>query len=228
MLQTDFTKTAIKAGVYDLLIFDLDGTLIDSVGDIADALNATLAPLGVGPYDDAQVATFVGSGVRELIRRALPPALQDRGDEIARDYRARYSQWPVKRTSLYLGVKPTLEKLAMEKAVATNKPGALSRRILDELGVAQEFSAILGEDDVGRTKPDPLIVDIVRGKSGATKRRTLYIGDSLVDADTADAAGVDLALVTYGYADREKIRARSAKFHFDRFADLLQLLDERR
>jgi phosphoglycolate phosphatase len=212
--------------VYDLLIFDLDGTLIDSVGDIADALNDTLAPLGIANYDDATVATFVGSGVRELIRRALPPALQDRGDEIAKEYRARYLKWPVRRTSLYLGVKPTLEKLPGEKAVATNKPGALARRILDELGVAEQFTAVLGEDDVGRTKPDPLIVDLLRGKTGATKRRTLYIGDSLVDADTAEAAGVDLALVTYGYADPGKIRARSAKYHFDRFADLLQLLHE--
>jgi phosphoglycolate phosphatase len=214
--------------VYDLLIFDLDGTLIDSVGDIADALNDTLAPLGIPPYEDAKVASFVGSGVRELIRRALPPELKASGDEIAQKYRARYLEWPVRRTSLYLGVKPTLEQLPGEKAVATNKPGALARRILAELGVADLLTGVLGEDDVGRTKPDPLIVELLRGKAGATKRRTLYVGDSLVDADTADAAGVDLALVTYGYADPEKIRARSAKYHLDRFADLLQLLDERR
>jgi phosphoglycolate phosphatase len=214
----------ITTQVYDLFIFDLDGTLIDSVGDIADALNETLAELGGPAYDDAQVAKFVGSGVRELIRRALPAELQSRVDEVAAQYRAHYVARPVKRTSLYLGVPHTLEKLPGARAVATNKPGALARRILEELGVMQHFAAVLGEDDVGRTKPDPLIVDLLRGKVGATKRRTLYIGDSLVDADTADAAGVDLALVTYGYADPEKIRARPARFHLERFADLVTVV----
>jgi phosphoglycolate phosphatase len=209
--------------VYDLFIFDLDGTLIDSVGDIADSLNETLAEYGLPPYDDGRVAGFIGSGVKELIRRALPARMHGELDEVVAKYRARYLKWPTRRTTLYLGVKPTLEALPGEKAVATNKPGALARRIVDELGIAGLFSAVLGEDDVGRTKPDPLIVDLLRGKSGAAKRRTLYVGDSLVDADTADAAGVDLALVTYGYADRAKIRARAAKFHFDRFAQLLQL-----
>jgi phosphoglycolate phosphatase len=209
--------------VYDLFIFDLDGTLIDSVGDIADSLNETLAEYGLPPYDDGRVAGFIGSGVRELVRRALPARMHAQLDEVVAKYRARYLKWPTRRTTLYLGVKPTLAELPGDKAVATNKPGALARRILEDLGVADRFLAVLGEDDVGRTKPDPLIVDLLRGKSGATKRRTLYVGDSLVDADTADAAGVDLALVTYGYADSEKIRARAAKFHFDRFADLLQL-----
>lgn len=212
--------------VYDLFIFDLDGTLIDSVGDIADSLNETLAEYGLPPYDDARVAGFIGSGVKELIRRALPARMHAELDEVVARYRARYLKWPTRRTTLYLGVKPTLERLPGEKAVATNKPGALARRILDELGVAGQFAAVLGEDDVGRTKPDPLIVDLLRGKSGATKRRTLYVGDSLVDADTADAAGVDLALVTYGYADPAKIRARAAKYHLDRFADLLQLANQ--
>jgi phosphoglycolate phosphatase len=209
--------------MYDLVIFDLDGTLIDSVGDIADALNEVLAELGLPAYDDARVAGFVGGGVRQLIRRALPPELQPRADEIAQKYREHYSARPIRRTTLYLGVKPALEKWPGEKAVATNKPGALARRILDELGVMQHFVAVLGEDDVGRAKPDPLIVDLLRGKVGATKRRTLYVGDSLIDADTADAAGVDLALVTYGYADPAAIRARPARFHVDRFGDLLQL-----
>jgi len=138
-------------------------------------------------------------------------------------YRARYLEWPTRRTTLYLGVKPTLEQLPGEKAVATNKPGKLARRILEELGIAQHFIAVLGEDDVGRTKPDPLIVDLLRGKAGAARSRTLYVGDSLVDADTAAAAGVDLALVTYGYADPEKLRARQARFCFDRFNQLLTI-----
>jgi phosphoglycolate phosphatase len=213
--------------MYDLFIFDLDGTLIDSVGDIADVLNEVLSSYGIPPYQDAQVVAFVGSGIGELVRRALPPDKQHLHEEVATRYRRRYLEWPVRRTSLYLDVKPTLEKLPGEKAVATNKPGALARRILEELGVMRHFAAVMGEDDVGRTKPDPLIVDLLRGKAGASRARTLYVGDSLVDADTADAGGVDLALVTYGYADRERLRARRARFVLDRFTELLQLPNER-
>ena len=139
-------------------------------------------------------------------------------------------QRPTRRTTLYLGVKPTLERCRGEKAVATNKPGALARRIVEELGHRRPFIAVLGEDDVGRTKPDPLIVDLLRGKIGAAKRRTLYVGDSLVDADTADAAGVDLApghlrLRRSGKDSRPpgEIPPRSLQRSVDaRFADLLK------
>jgi phosphoglycolate phosphatase len=199
---------------YDLLIFDLDGTLIDSVGDIADSLNEVLARHGLPTHDDAAVARMVGSGVRELVRRALPA--NHPLDEIVGEYRAHYSARPIGRTVLYPGVKETLAALPMRKAVATNKPGALARRILDELGVVRQFVAVLGEDDVGRTKPDPLIVERLRGET--PRERTLYVGDSPVDAATARNAGVPLALVTYGYA--ESIRDQPAEYHLDRFADL--------
>jgi phosphoglycolate phosphatase len=211
--------------MYDLLIFDLDGTLVDSVGDIADALNRTLAELGLPPYADGAVARMVGSGVRELVRRALGPERQVHLDRAVARYRAHYEAQPVRRTSLYLGVAPTLDALAgVDKAVATNKPGALARRVVEELGIARHFVAVLGEDDVGRAKPDPLIVDVLRGKTGAARGRTLYIGDSLVDAATAEAARVDLALVTYGYADPATITAHPAKFHLQRFGDTLSVV----
>lgn len=203
--------------LYDFVIFDLDGTLIDSVGDIADALNRTLGTA----FGDGEVARWVGSGVQELLRRA--GATGDL-DAIARDYRAAYAASPVKHTRPYLRVKETLRMMQCDKAVATNKPGALSRTILDRLGLAGEFAAILGEDDVGAKKPDPLIVDILRGKVGASRAHTLYVGDSLVDAATADAAGVDLCLVTYGYADPDAIRARAARYHVDRFDALMPIL----
>jgi phosphoglycolate phosphatase len=204
--------------VYDFVIFDLDGTLVDSVGDIADALNRTL---GSG-FSDVQVAGWVGAGVQELLRRA--GAVGDL-DAIAHAYRAAYAASPVKHTRPYLRVKETLRMMQCDKAVATNKPGALSRTILERLGLASEFTAILGEDDVGAKKPDPLIVDILRGKIGASRAHTLYVGDSLVDAETARAAGVDLCLVTYGYADPEAIRAWPAKYHVDRFDALIPILD---
>jgi phosphoglycolate phosphatase len=212
--------------MYDLIVYDLDGTLIDSVGDIADALNETLAELGLPEHGDAAVSRMVGSGVTELVRRALPADRQALHPEAVARYRARYLAYPIRRTSLYLGVAPTLEAIAragVAQAVATNKPGELARRILESLGIAARFVAVLGEDDVGRAKPDPLIVDLLRGTAGATRARTLYVGDSLVDAATADAAGVPLCLVTYGYAEPAAIAAAPARHCIARFADLKQI-----
>jgi phosphoglycolate phosphatase len=185
---------------YDLVIFDLDGTLIDSVGDIADALATTLGR----ELRDEDVARWVGSGVHELLRRA--GAAGDL-DDLARRYRAQYAKVPVRHTRPYLRVKESLRALTVDKAVATNKPGALARTIVDKLGLAPELALVLGEDDVGQKKPDPLIVDVI-----------------LVDAATADAAGVDLCLVTYGYEDQARIAAAPAKFHIDRFEDVVGIV----
>jgi phosphoglycolate phosphatase len=216
---------------YELIIFDLDGTLIDSVGDIADALNAALAESGLRPLSDAETARAVGSGVRALVTRALdmraptPPAT-DLIDTVEAAFRGHYSAEPLRRTSLYLGARETLARLddsGTLLAVATNKPGALARAILDGLGVGERFASVIGEDDVGARKPDPLMIDVIRGKLGVGRRGTLYVGDSLVDADTADAAGVDLALVGYGYAPPEAIAARAAKHHISRLSELVAL-----
>jgi phosphoglycolate phosphatase len=203
--------------MYDLIVFDLDGTLIDSVGDINDALGRTLGRT----FTDADVARWIGSGVKELLRRA---GAGGDLDEVATRYRAEYARAPVVHTRPYLRVKETLAQLPMAKAIATNKPGQLARTIVDKLGLAEHFALVLGEDDVGARKPDPLIVDIARGKLGATRAATLYVGDSLVDAATANAAGVDACLVTYGYEDRDAIARAPAKFHIGRFDELLDAL----
>ena len=204
--------------MYDLVIFDLDGTLIDSVGDIADAVNRTLGTA----YADAVVAGWVGSGARVLLERA--GVAHDDLDATAIRFRAEYGKQPCKHTRPYLRVRETLRAIGCDKAVATNKPGELSRTIVGKLGLADEFIAILGEDDVGARKPDPLIVDILRGKVGASRAQTLYVGDSLVDAETAHAAGVDLCLVTYGYAPPDAIAAAPAQHHIDRFDELIPIL----
>jgi phosphoglycolate phosphatase len=204
--------------VYDLVIFDLDGTLIDSVGDIADALNHTLGT----EHPDAVVAGWVGSGVRVLLERA--GVAHAELDEAVVRFRAAYAAQPCKHTRPYLRVRETLRALDCDKAVATNKPGELSRTILGKLGLADEFIAVLGEDDVGARKPDPLIVDILRGKVGALRAQTLYVGDSLIDAETANAAGVELCLVSYGYAPPAAIAAAPAAYHIDRFDELIAIL----
>jgi phosphoglycolate phosphatase len=203
---------------YDLVVFDLDGTLIDSIGDIADALNRTLGR----DFSDAEVARFVGAGVHELLRRA---GASGDLDAIAARYRAAYAAQPVRHTRPYLRVKETLRLLGADKAVATNKPGGLARAIVERLGLAGDFALVLGEDDVGRKKPDPLIVDVIRGKLGAARARTLYVGDSVVDAATARAAGVELCLVTWGYEDGAALRAAGARYYVDHFDELIPIVE---
>lgn len=205
------------SAVYDLCIFDLDGTLIDSVGDIAAALNRTLGTA----FADSQVAGWVGSGVDELLRRA---GVDGDLDEVARRYRAEYARVPVSHTRPYVKVRETCEAVCCRKAVATNKPGALARTIVERLGLAGAFDLVVGEDDVGARKPDPRIVDVIRERLGVARERTLYVGDSLVDAATAANARVDLCLVTWGYAPPDAIRAAPAKYHIDRFDELIPIL----
>ena len=208
---------------YDLVAFDLDGTLVETVADIADALNVALAEVGRARLSDGEVVKLVGSGARELVRRALGGEAGESDRVLARFLEA-YAERPCVRSSLYLGVKETLAKIDAAKAIATNKPGAIARAVVEKLGIAGAFACVLGEDDVGRRKPDPLIVEIARGKVGAARARTLYVGDSRTDADTAQAAGVDCALVTYGYEAPDVLARLPARHRIDRFADLLSIV----
>jgi phosphoglycolate phosphatase len=212
--------------LFDLIVFDLDGTLIDSVGDIADALNLALAEVGRAARSDEEVSRMVGAGAAELVERALGPGGQADAERVRGRFLAAYAERPARRTGLYLGVRETLAALDAPKAIATNKPGGLAREILSELGVAGDFFAVLGEDDVGRRKPDPLVVDLLRGRVGASRGRTLYVGDSRTDALTAEAARVPLCLVTYGYEEPDIVRALPARWHIDRFSDLKRIARE--
>ena len=160
--------------------------------------------------------------MRVLLERAgVAPAELD--EAVAR-FRAAYAAQPCKHTRPYLRVRETLRALDCDKAVATNKPGELSRTILGKLGLADEFVAVLGEDDVGARKPDPLIVDILRGKVGACARRRSTSATASSTPRPRNAAGVDLCLVTYGYAPPDAIAAAPAAYHIDRFDELIAIL----
>jgi phosphoglycolate phosphatase len=211
---------------YDLIVFDLDGTLIDSVGDIADSLNDALAEHGaLQRHDDAAVAAMVGDGVRDLVRRGLGPEREALLEPVIATFRRRYAARPVGRTTLYPDVAPTLDALAGQArlAIATNKPGPLARVIVEQLALGPHFFAVLGEDDVGRRKPDPRVVELLRAQANAPRERTLYVGDSLTDARTAAAAEVDACLVSWGYADAAALAAAPARHRIGRFSSLLEI-----
>ena len=206
--------------MYDLLIFDLDGTLVDSAADIARALNATLAAEGLPTHTEEAVMRMVGDGAAQLVGRAVGPAEQGRVGELTLKFRQRYGVEPVVDTRPFPGVAETLAVLGkFTKAVVTNKPGRLSRTVLAELGLAQYFFAVLGEDDVSRRKPDPEGVNRLIKMAGARPERALLIGDSPVDA-----AGIDVCLASYGYGRADVLSRLPARFRIDGFSQLLDFL----
>jgi len=188
--------------VGDLLVFDLDGTLVDSSRDLAAATNAALERTFPGhtAIPTGVVRSFVGEGARLLVERSLRHAGIDRSaEEVLPVFFECYSERLLETTRLYPGMEEALDELeGRTLAVLTNKPGPFSRTILEGLGVAPRFARIWGAGDVPERKPDPSGLRRLVEELGATIETTWMIGDSAVDARTARGAGVRMAGVTWG------------------------------
>jgi phosphoglycolate phosphatase len=186
-----------------LLVFDLDGTLVDSSRDIAAAANAALARVAPGapqiPLDD--VLSYVGEGARLLVERCLRhTGLGLSADEVLPVYLECYAARLLDTTRLYPGVAEALDAIGgATLAVLTNKPGHFSRAILEGLGVAPRFARIWGADDVPSRKPDPGGLVRLMADVGASPAETWMVGDSATDVEAARAAGVAVAGVTWGF-----------------------------
>jgi len=185
-------------------VFDLDGTLIDSIGDIADALNATLGARGLPALPEAHIRRMVGAGVPELVRRGLTAhgvADADMHDCIAEMMR-RYTARPVARTRLFDGAEALLCELdarGVKLAICTNKPQAITELILQQLGVATRFGAIIGEGPERPRKPHPAMLRAALDMLGVQAFSAVMIGDSISDVGTARAMGVPAVIVRSGY-----------------------------
>ena len=187
----------------DLLIFDLDGTLIDSKLDLAHAVNATRAHMGLGALDHERVYSYVGNGAPVLIRRAMgaqasEPEVQEALEFFLEYYRDHYLDYTV----LYPGVREALDRLrdaGKKMAVLTNKPVGISRAIVNGLGVGGHFFQVYGGNSFDLKKPDPVGVYALLREAGVPAERALMIGDSSVDIQTARNAGIASCGVTYGF-----------------------------
>ena len=187
----------------DLLIFDLDGTLVDSKLDLAQAVNATRSHMGMSALENERVYSYVGNGAPVLIRRAMgaqatEPQVQEALEFFLEYYREHYLDF----TTLYPGVREALDRLrdgGKRMAVLTNKPVRISRAILDGLGVSGHFFQVYGGNSFDLKKPDPVGVRTLMLEAGIPAERTLMIGDSGVDIQTARNAGIASCGVTYGF-----------------------------
>jgi phosphoglycolate phosphatase len=209
---------------YDLLVFDLDGTLIDSKLDLALAVNATRADAGMGDLPHEKIYTYVGNGAPMLIRRALGPEASDaQAEQSLHFFYAYYREHMLDNTALYPGVRESLDQWHGEGkplAVLTNKPVRFSREIIDGLGLAGHFGQVYGGNSFDSKKPDPYGLQLVMDENGIPAARTLMIGDSAVDIQTARNAGTAAAGVTYGLQP-ETFEEHPPDFLVDRMEDLL-------
>jgi phosphoglycolate phosphatase len=210
-----------------LLVFDLDGTLVDSSRDIAAATNAAIlrvAPAAAEIPLEA-ILSFVGEGARVLVERSLRYAgLGLSVDEVLPVYIECYAQRLLATTRLYPGVAEALDALAGPAlAVLTNKPGDFSRRILEGLGVAHRFARVLGAGDVASRKPDPGGLLRLMAETETAPGETWMVGDSATDVAVARAAGVRVAGVTWGFHP-VALQAAAPDRLIDRPLDLASLL----
>ena len=187
----------------DLVIFDLDGTLIDSKLDLAHAVNATRAHMTMSPLEHERVYSYVGNGAPVLIRRALgEQATETEVQEALEFFLEYYRDHCLDYTTLYPGVKPALDRLraaGKRLAVLTNKPVRMSRAILDGLGVGGHFFQVYGGNSFDFKKPNPIGVLALMREAGVSAGQTLMVGDSSVDIQTAVNAGIPSCGVTYGF-----------------------------
>jgi phosphoglycolate phosphatase len=200
------------------LIFDLDGTLIDSKLDLALAVNAALAEMGRGPLPHEQIFGYVGQGAPSLIARALGDGASEEECRRGLEFFIRYySIHKLDNTVLYPGVRETLDVLkGMPMAVYTNKPVRVSRSIVQELGVAGHFRSVYGGNSFERKKPDPMGVESILREFGAAPAQVMIVGDSEVDVQTARNSGTWVCGVTYGFGSH-----RLAEFPPDILVDSL-------
>ena len=203
-----------------LLIFDLDGTLIDSRADLAAAINHMRGQFGLEPLSLKTISSYIGNGSRKLVERSLQGANVDI-EEAMRLNKEYYGAHLTVHTTLYEGVAEGLRKLAAaghKLAVLTNKPGDPSREILKHFGIAECFEAIVGGGDVPQLKPEPDGIFHCMKRTGIEKDRVCMVGDHYTDLAVAENAGVRSALVRYGFGEE---RGYKPNVYFASFQELV-------
>jgi|ERR1700674_5790568 phosphoglycolate phosphatase len=217
--------TVPKFSSVRVLIFDLDGTLIDSRRDLIRSVRATLREMGREELHEDTISGYIGHGAPQLVDRALgSSATEDESQRALKFFLAYYEDHKMDSTCAYPGVPEALEHLAaFPMAILTNKPVRVSMRILEELGLAKYFRGIYGGDSFETKKPDPLGARTILREFGAAPPEAILIGDSEVDVHTARNAGTLAAAVNYGFGTHDRT-AYPADIYLNRLTDLAPLL----
>jgi phosphoglycolate phosphatase len=207
----------------DLLIFDLDGTLIESKWDIAASVNLTLAELKLAERGQEEIFGFVGDGIKRLLRLAVGEDNQERYEQALTVFRGHYLSHCLDHTKYYPGIETVLGHFAGKlKAVATNKSLEYTTKILQGLG-AHHFAYIVGGDDGYGLKPDPRMLVKIIDELNVTKDRAVLIGDSTNDINGGHNAGIKVCAVGYGMGNREKMAACKPDWFIEKPEELIGL-----
>ena len=210
---------------YRAVLFDLDGTLVDSYAALNEAVNHTARAHGLRELPAARIRELVGDGIERLLQRAFERT--DIPKSIVETFETRYDEVCCGESKVLEDVEATLEALAaldVDMAVCTNKPTFFSKKILDFLGLSRHLKAIVGPDLAGARKPDAkhLLYTLQSVRCGT--RDALFVGDMPVDVRAARNSGMDVAVVATGSASREQLSAAVPDHFLERFADLLDVV----
>ena len=220
-----------EANKIKLVIFDLDGTLLDTIADLAQAANYALRQNGYSEHPIEAYRFFVGNGINNLIKRALPESSRTEENvmKLRRDFVEYYNDHNADLTQPYPGIVPLLEKLQREGialAVASNKYQQATETLIARYFPSVDFCAVFGQREKIPIKPDPQIVYDILSIARVDKDRTVYVGDSGVDMKTAFSAGVKSIGVVWGFRPKEELEENGACFLADQAEKIPDILKE--
>ena len=207
------------------VIFDLDGTLVDSLDDITSALGGAMGDAGLPAPPALTVRAWIGDGARNLVVRAVDGRVNV--DAVLAAFRERYRAAPVVKTQLYAGLAAALDALAAPGrsfAILSNKPHELTKVIAERLLAAWPFAAVFGQRAGMPLKPDPAAALVAADELGVSPARCAFVGDSGVDIETARAAEMRAIGVTWGFRPRAELEAAGADAIVDRPAQLVEVI----
>ncbi len=222
--REDGNRTPAACTRCDAVIYDLDGTLLNTLDDLTDSVNHILKTRGYEPRGSADVRAALGNGARVLLRSMIPEEMEEeKFEQMLKEYSAWYDGHCRIKTRPYPGIEEltsALHRMGVRQAIVSNK-GDTAVRELASLYFEDVLEAAVGERPGIRRKPEPDSVLEAMRQMRAAPERTLYVGDSEVDFKTARAAHLPVALVTWGYRDREKLKMLGADFLADSAEQLL-------
>jgi len=216
-----------------IVVFDLDGTLVDTAPDLIDTLNLILGRHGYPEVAFEDARGMVGAGVKVLLQRGLASKhiapVPAEVDKLFEEYLEHYAAHIADRSQPFPGLTEALDALEADGfvlAVCTNKLEGLSVLLLDKLGLSPRFKAVVGQDTFGMRKPDPAVLRLTIERAGGDPARAVMVGDSMTDVSTAKAAGIPVVAVDFGYTDvpPADFKAERLISHFDELRDAVRAL----